>query len=75
MSKNCLLEIRKAVGLKQRELAVMSRVDVSNISDIERYGYRPGPKRRARIAEALKVPEVAIWPELVTEGREGGETG
>ncbi len=64
MGNGKLRELRKAAGFTSVwGLAAKAGVSGGTISNAERYDYRPGPKVRARIADALGVPESEIWPE------------
>lgn len=63
-------KLRQNRGLTQRELAEKCGVSRALISLIEIGSVRPYPKIRHKIAEALGVLPVDLWPEL-----EGGEEG
>lgn len=65
---NKLKELRRKKGMVMRELAVLSRVDASTLSTIERYGYVPGSEIRQRIARALGLQVEDIWPDIDSEG-------
>ncbi len=65
MVTNGLRRWRKNLGVAQQELATESRVAVCMISQIEKYGYLPGPNVRHRLAKALNIPENKLWPGLV----------
>lgn len=60
--QNGLLRLRKALGFTQQELAVKACVSVTVITMIEKYSYYPGAKVRAKMAQALGVPEEQIFP-------------
>jgi transcriptional regulator with XRE-family HTH domain len=59
-----LRSIRKARGLTQWGLRELTNVSVATISYIEKNGYYPMQDTRAKIAVALDMSEVEIWPEL-----------
>jgi transcriptional regulator with XRE-family HTH domain len=66
---NRVKELRKKRGMSQAELAVKARTSPTMLVMIERYGHRPGPDLRERIARALGVTPEDIWPE-VRDGQE-----
>jgi DNA-binding XRE family transcriptional regulator len=59
---NKLTEIREALDIKMRQLAIRAGVSASTICDIERYGYVPRPVTQEKIASALEVEVMTIWP-------------
>jgi len=66
-------QLRKELHLSQLELSIQSQVSPAMIVAIERYGYKPGPAVRSKIAAALGVKESLLWPdvqsnEVVTNG-------
>jgi len=48
----------------QCELAMRIGFDESKMSRIVRGRITPRPEERVKIAQALNVPEVELWPEL-----------
>ena len=63
MGNNKLREIRTGLGLSQLQLSFLSRVPNSVISDFERGIRNPWPKARRALAQALRMPEGAIFPD------------
>lgn len=59
---NRLRELRLERGMVQVQLAARARVGSSLISMIERHGYAPGPDVRRKLAAALRVKVIDIWP-------------
>ncbi len=59
---NNLKEIRDEQGCRMWELAARCGVSASTLSAIERYNYRPREATRSRIAAALGVDAIQIWP-------------
>jgi len=53
-------------------LAAAAGCSASAIAVAERWGYRPGPAVRAKIAAALGVEEREIWPEANDDGKGSG---
>lgn len=70
---NRLKELRRKNGMVMRQLAVLSRVDASTLSTIERYDYLPGSAIRLRIAKVLGLQVEDIWPELESGVRQPKE--
>jgi transcriptional regulator with XRE-family HTH domain len=68
-----LTEIREASDIKMRQLAIRAGVSASTISDIERYGYVPRPVTQKKIANALEVEVMAIWPDKRVATAKGAE--
>jgi len=67
--KNSLRRLRKAQNLSIMELAAITGVSTARIVGVERYGLYPGPSVRERLSRALRVCEVAIWPDIeVSDG-------
>jgi transcriptional regulator with XRE-family HTH domain len=64
---NRLRQLRRSQELPIYGLAVRASVSPTIVSSIERFDYRPGPKVRARLAQALGVSESDIWPEQPPE--------
>lgn len=54
-----------------QELAVKAHVSPATINTIELYGHFPRSDTRSRIADALGVPESAIWPPLESDNDNG----
>ncbi len=71
---NRLRLLRETEGLSQRDLARRSRVGAPYLSLIERHNYMPGRAVRARVARALGVSELDIWPNLGHSTITRGET-
>ena len=71
MIQNKLRTWRQKLGFTQQELVQAAGVSIATIVLIERYGHLPGEDVRARIADALGVPESVIWPsiEVVSDGK------
>jgi transcriptional regulator with XRE-family HTH domain len=63
---NRLGQLRIDRGLTLLGLSARSGVDRTTIHAIERYGHKPRPETRAKLALALNVPEGEIWPEART---------
>lgn len=59
-----LLRARQRQGLAQTALAVAAGVSPGLVCAVERYGHRPRPEVRARIARALGVEAASLWPGL-----------
>ncbi len=62
--ENMLRKIRKEQNLTQMALARRIGSTPSWLTYIERYDYLPGPDLRERIAAALGVEVVELWPDL-----------
>jgi transcriptional regulator with XRE-family HTH domain len=60
--------------LPQAALAVVAGVSPSLVVAVERYGHRPRPETRARLARALGVSETALWPLRDVRGQEARAT-
>ncbi len=58
-----LRELRLRRGLALYGLGALADVSPSAICAAERWGYRPGPESRRRIAYALGVSEQDLWAE------------
>ncbi len=71
---NRLRELRHQRGLAMWALAARSRVQPSQLLGIERHDYLPGRIIRDRIAAALGVPVLEIWPELAAEPANAART-
>jgi DNA-binding XRE family transcriptional regulator len=63
-TNNRLRELRQACGLAQVGLAVLARVSPNTILSIERWGHVPSEPVQQRIAQALQLTIVDIWPAL-----------
>lgn len=63
MGKNNIREKRMVLGLSQVQLALLTGVANSVISDFELGKRTPWPKARKALARALKVPEAELFPE------------
>jgi DNA-binding XRE family transcriptional regulator len=61
--KNNLKKLRRAQGLSLWGLAVGVGTSTTTLSAIEKWGYRPGVNLCERIATALGVSVIDIWPE------------
>jgi ribosome-binding protein aMBF1 (putative translation factor) len=59
---NQLRQIRVSQGLAAYGLAVRAKVSPTIIGAIERWDYMPGAPVRQRLADALGVDEIQIWP-------------
>ena len=64
---NRVKKIRKDKDLSQFELSKKSNITQSDISQIENGKIFPYPGWRKRLSEALKVPEVELFPEIEKE--------
>lgn len=64
MRNNRLKQWRHTFKMSQLALSVESKVGPSMVVAIERYGYFPGPKVRAKLTKALGITEAALWPDL-----------
>lgn len=62
-----LREIRRRCNVPMLGLATLARVSPATLTQIERFGYMPGPKIRERIANVLSVTPGDIWPQLESE--------
>jgi transcriptional regulator with XRE-family HTH domain len=60
---NHVREVREKVGLKQRELAEMTHLPQSLISDLERGTRKVWGRAAARLSEVLGVPVDELFPE------------
>jgi lambda repressor-like predicted transcriptional regulator len=60
---NQLRHWRHVRGLPLWAVAVRAGTSATVLSAIERWNYRPGADLQARIAAALEVNVVDIWPE------------
>lgn len=60
--KNSLREIRRRRGLSQLALAKRSNVSPNDISRIENGRVEAWPGWRKRLAKALSVPELEVFP-------------
>lgn len=63
METNRLRTIRKDHGLALWGLAARAGVSATTLSAVERWDYLPSPAVRQRIANALGVDVLAIWPD------------
>ena len=68
MGANQLRELRRERGLALWGLAARSGVSATTLSAVERWGYLPSPGVRRRIASALGVDVLAIWPGCDLDG-------
>ena len=62
--------LKREVLLKygsQLEFAIQTKISENRLSRFVRGRTLPRPEERAKIAEALKVKEVELWPDLDTE--------
>lgn len=64
IAPNTIRETRKERGIAQQALAAQAGCSPSKLTSIELYNYLPSEGLRQRIADALGVSEVEIWPEL-----------
>ena len=62
MRTNNLREVRREHGLALWGLAARTRVSATTLSAVERWDYLPSLAVRQRIASALGVDVLAIWP-------------
>ena len=62
MNKNKIREKRMALGLSQVQLALLTGVANSVISDFELGKRAPWPKARKALARALKTSEAQLFP-------------
>lgn len=58
---NRIREFREKAGLSQVQLAMLSRIPNSMISDFELGKRHVWPKARKALAKALKVPEAELF--------------
>src|SRR5262245_16182964 len=65
---NNLRSFRQAQGLAQYGLAALARVSPTTIQATEKWGHLPSRAVRQRLATALGVCPVDIWPDLDPEG-------
>jgi transcriptional regulator with XRE-family HTH domain len=63
--RNRLRELRHERGVPLLELAAKARASTATISMIERFDYLPGEALRERLAQALGVSTLLVWPDLV----------
>ena len=63
---NKLKIIRKQLGLSGQGLAVKANASTATITAIERWDYVPTEATRDRIAAALEVTALEIWPNSST---------
>jgi transcriptional regulator with XRE-family HTH domain len=69
-------ETRKKRGLTLMALAHEVGSSPAWLHYVERYGHVPGAELRARIAAALSVDEVELWPERGnSDSPDGVKTG
>ena len=64
IAENNIRQIRQKRQIAQQALAAQAGCSPSKLTSIERYNYLPSEDLRQRIADALGVSEVEIWPEL-----------
>jgi DNA-binding XRE family transcriptional regulator len=64
---NNLKALRQSKGLAQYGLAALARVSPTTIQAAEKWGYLPSHPVRQRLATALGVCSVDIWPDLEPE--------
>jgi DNA-binding XRE family transcriptional regulator len=64
---NNLKSLRQAKGLAQYGLAALAGVSPTTIQGAEKWGYLPSHPVRQRLATALGVRPVDIWPDLDPE--------
>jgi len=69
MRANRLRELRLARRMSQLQLAAAAGTTPTLISFIERYGHVPRADLRRRLARALGVDEVDVWPEAGEEAK------
>jgi transcriptional regulator with XRE-family HTH domain len=62
MARNKIREKRIEAGLSQIQLATLTGLGNTVISDFELGKRFPWPKARKRLAQALKVPESELFP-------------
>ena len=68
MGTNNLRELRRHRGLALWGLAARAGVSATTLSAVERWGYLPSPAVRRRVAAALGVDVLAIWPGCGLDG-------
>lgn len=59
-----LRDLRRAKGITLMGLAHITGSTPSWLTYIEKYDHVPGPELRERIAAALNVAVVELWPDL-----------
>jgi DNA-binding XRE family transcriptional regulator len=64
---NNLKSLRQAQGLAQYGLAALARVSPTTIQAAEKWGHLPSRPVRQRLATALGVRPMDIWPDLEPE--------
>src|SRR5262245_61881400 len=69
-----LRDLRLRRQLAQVALAVVAGVSPSLVVAVERYGHRPRPETRARLARALGVSETTLWPPTESRRHEATAT-
>ena len=70
MRTNRLRELRRERELALWGLAARAGVSATTLSAVEKWGYVPSPGVRRRIAAALGVDVLAIWPGCDLDGEE-----
>ena len=73
MRTNRLRELRRERELALWGLAARAGVSATTLSAVEKWGYVPGLGVRRRIAAALGVDVLAIWPGCGLDGEEQRE--
>ncbi len=73
MGTNDLRRLRRDQGLALWGLAARTGVSATTLSAVERWGYMPSLHVRRRIADALGVDVLAIWPGCCLDGEERRE--
>ncbi len=69
--KNRLREIRKAKGISQAQLFGMTKIWPSSIGFIERNFWDPGLDVKRRLARALRVRIVDLFPDVESKATAG----
>lgn len=62
--ENRVRQKRKERGLSLRALSAISKIYVSDLSQLERGLVTAFPGWRARLSEALETPEMELFPEV-----------
>ena len=68
MTRNNLRRIRRQQRFSIRGLSVAAHVSTATIIAVELYGAVPAARTRRKLAKALYVMELTIWPSLDSEG-------
>lgn len=72
MRKNNLRMLRRRLGFSQVQLAEAAHCSRATIILVERLNHYPRVEVRRRLATALGISEIALWPtlEVVSNGKQ-----